>query len=177
MISSVSFNARACFTIAPDRIYRIELHKGAIYFLRTGGQFDLDRGLTQARGLEGIAAVLVLATGEALLRNHKKEELIARDPGTDPEALLGIHPHNSKLVPSDIARASLLPKKWFLALFRHHFGRLLLEPVHGERREYHFETLADVQTAYACLPPLLGDKLDMRIHWDENGSRFLPKNE
>jgi hypothetical protein len=44
MTHSVSFNARALFTWTPDRIYRVEVRNGRLYFLRVGGQFDLDRG-------------------------------------------------------------------------------------------------------------------------------------
>src|SRR5262245_31929112 len=114
MIGNISFNARACYTVAADRIYRIELHDGSLYFLRTGGQFDVDRGVPGA----GALPVMLLAAGEALLRAHKEEELIARDPSSNPEALLSIHPHNFKLGVGDIKRAALLPKKSLLALFR-----------------------------------------------------------
>lgn len=172
MSDSVSFNMRACFTLETDRIYRVELRDGFLYFLRVGGQFDLDRGIHQPAGLAG---VMLLAAGEALLRKHKKEELIARDPSRDPEELLGIHPHNFKLAPADIASATLLPKKPLLALFRPHFGRLVIERIDGKRQEYHFEKLNDLRTAYTHLPAPLGNKLDIRIHWNETGGRFLPK--
>src|SRR5688572_15545951 len=102
MADSISFNARALYTIAPDRIYRVELSNGCLYFLRIGGQFDLDRGKV-VPGVPGQApAVMILAAGEALFRKHKQEELIARDPTKDPDELLAIHPHNFKLLPSDI---------------------------------------------------------------------------
>src|SRR5262245_51949830 len=94
--SSISFNVRQLHTLAPDRIYRVELRNGAMYFLRVGGQFDVERGHTPgAPG--GLAAVMILAAGEAMFRKHKQEELIARDPDMDPEELLAIHPHNFKL--------------------------------------------------------------------------------
>lgn len=176
MIGSVSFNARACFTFAADRIYRIEIHNGSLYFLRTGGQFDLDRGLHEpGDGTGKLMAIMILAAGEALPRKHKREELIARNPSADPEELLGIHPHNFKLAPADIQRAVLLPKKWFLGLFRQHCGRLEIEPISSHRQEYHFESVADLQTAFAHLPALLEDKLDVRVEWDDNKGRFRTK--
>ena len=173
MSDSVSFNARACYTLAADRIYRVELRDGFLYFLRVGGQFDVDRGIHQPGGPGKIPAVMILAAGEALFRTHKKEELLARDPSREPEELLGMHPHNFKLAPADISRATLLPKKWFVALFRTHFGRLIIEHIDGKRQEYHFESLDDLRTASAHLPALLKNKLDMRIHWDGNKGRFI----
>src|SRR5262245_42246343 len=121
---STSFQARSIHTWAPDRIYRVELSDRAMYFLRIGGQFDLDRGRPSGVPGQG-AAVMILAAGEALFRNHKKEEYIARDPNQDPEAVLGIHPHNFKLTPADIQNASLLPKKWLLSFVRQHHGRMV----------------------------------------------------
>ena len=174
MTDSISFNARACCTTATDRIYRVELRNGFLYFLRIGGQFDLDRGIHQPAGAAG---VLLLAAGEALLRKHKKEEMVARDPNRDPEELLGIHPHNFKLGSANIASATLLPKKGFLALFRPHFGRLIIEQIDGNRQEFHFERLDDLRKAFEHLPALLGDKLDSRIHWDKNQGRFLAKKQ
>src|SRR5262249_27711565 len=104
---------------------------------------------------------------------HKKEELVARDPTKDPEELLRIHPHNFTLLPSDIKRATFLPKKWLLSLFRPHLGRLVIEQWDGKRQEYHLESLADLRAAFDHLPPLPGDKVDRRIRWHEEKQRFV----
>lgn len=173
MNDSVSFNARALFTVAADRIYRVEMRNGMMYFLRIGGQFDLDRGKI-APGVPGKApAVMILAVGEALFRTHKAEELIARDPTKDPDELVGIHPHNFKLAPSDIKQVTLLPKKWLLSFFRPHFGRLVIEQVDGKSQEYHLERLEDLQIAYKHLQVLLGDKVQARIRWDDQQRCFV----
>lgn len=163
MADSISFQVRACFRIQPDRMYRVELFEGALYFLCTGSQFDVDRGLRGPGGAGKVAAVMLLAAGEALFRSHKAEELRARDPNAHPADLVSIHPYNFKLAPSDIVRATLFPKRWFLALFRRHYGRLVIECADGSRNEYHFETREDLQIAEAHLPSVLSAKLVNRI--------------
>ena len=172
MSDSVSFNARALFTFVPDRIYRVELRNGVMYFLRIGGQYDLDRA-TVAPGAPGqLPALLILAAHEAMFRKHK-EEFRARDPSQDPEELLGIHPHNFKLPPADIQRVTFLPKKWLLSFVRPHFGRLVIEQMDGKSQEYHFERREDLQAALTHLTAALGDKVDSQIRWDEQKKDFV----
>ncbi len=120
---------------------------------------------------------MILAAGEALFRKHKQEEVIARDPNLDPKALLSIHPHNFTLAPSDIKRATFLPKKWFLSLFRPHYGRLVLDLTNGERWEFHFELPEDLRTALASLGGPLGNKLTKKVAWDEERQRFTKTDQ
>jgi hypothetical protein len=171
VLETVTFNARSVHTMVPDRIYRVELRGGSLYFLRVGGQFDLDRERIIVP--EHVPAVFLLAVGEALFRKRKQEELIARDANQDPEELLRIHPHNFKLTPADIRRATFLPKKWFLALFRRHFGCLVLELADGQRLEFHFEQPEDLRTAFEHLGGLLGGLLQREIVWDPEKGRFV----
>lgn len=154
------FSARALFTIGPDRIYRVEASDGRLYFLRTGGQFDADRGQGNPGG--GVM-MAVMATAEAGFRKHKKEELQARDPNRSPEELLAIHPHNYALAPDEVKTLTLLPKKWLLALFRPHVARIMLERTNGEKQEFHLEQPADLKTAQAVLPEFLGKKLRVEL--------------
>src|SRR5262245_11991469 len=102
---------------------------------------------------------MILAVNEALFRQHKKEELVARDPNQDPEAVLGSHPHNFKLIPADIQYATLLPKKWLLSFVRQHHGRMVLELTDGKRWEFHFERPEALQTALSGRSGVLGSKL------------------
>ena len=156
MPDPVSFNARAVFTFSPDRIYRVESRNGALYFLRVGGQFDRDRmGAPPGGGL--LPAVMMLAASKALSHKHEKAQLIARDPRQNPEELLTIHPDNFKLVPSEIKRATFLPKKWFPS-HGPHVGRLVIEQLDGKTQEYQFENAADLEAATEQLSALLGDK-------------------
>jgi hypothetical protein len=161
MSDPVSFNARAVFTFSPDRIYRVECRNSCLYFLRIGGQFDSDRlGPPPGGGL--LPAVMMLAASKALSHKHEKAQLIARDPGKDPEELLTIHPDNFKLLPSEIKSATFLPKKWFPS-HGAHVGRLVIEPLQGKSQEYQFEKIADLRTALEHLTALLGGKLVNQI--------------
>jgi hypothetical protein len=161
MSDPISFNARAVFTFSPDRIYRVESRNGCLYFLRIGGQFDTGSlGPPPGGGL--LPAVMMLAASKALSHKHEKAQLIARDPAGDPEELLTIHPHNFRLLPSEIKRATFHPKKWFPS-HGPHVGRLVIEQLDGKIQEYQFEKMPDLRTALDHLPALIGDKLDNHI--------------
>jgi hypothetical protein len=157
-----SFNARAAFRIEPDRYYRVELYNGCLYFLRVGGQFDLDRA-GSAPTNAGLLGVMLMA-GASIALNHKyqKAQLIARDPQKRPEELLTIHPHNFMLRPADIRRAKFLPqKKWFPSHGRN-VGRLVIETWDGKSQEYWFQESEDLNKAVQHLSALLGDRLESR---------------
>lgn len=172
MAEPFSFHARSIHAISPDRIYRVELSGEVMYFLRIGGQFDLDRLEHQGHGAGQVAAAMLLTVGEAMFRQHKREELLARDPNQHPETLLCLHPHNFKLRPVDIKRATFLPRKWLLSLFRRHYGRLVVELMNDERWEFHFESSDDLRTALERLPKMLGPKLTKNLVWDQQRQRF-----
>ncbi len=163
MTDSISFNARAVFRFSPDRIYRVELRNGCLYFLRIGGQFDTDRiraGTPPGAGL--LPTVMMLAASKAISHKNEKAQLIARDPSRDPEELVGIHPDNFRLLPSEIKRATFHPKKWFPS-HGPHVGRLVIEQLDGKSQEYQFEQVTDLQAAIKHLPALPGDKVDQHI--------------
>jgi hypothetical protein len=159
MTDSSSFNARAVFTFAPDRFYRVELRNGFLYFLRIGGQFDSDRirgGMPPGGGL--LPTVMMLAASKALSHKNEKAQLIARDPSQNPEELLSIHPDNFRLTPSEIKKATFRPKKWFPS-HGPHVGRLIIEQMDGKSQEYQFENDRDMDAAMKHLSQLLGEKV------------------
>jgi len=158
MPDPVPFNARAVFTFSPDRMYRVESRNSALYFLRVGGQFDRDRlGALAGGGL--VPALMLLAASKALSHKHEKAQLMARDPSQNPEELLTIHPDNFKLVPSQLKRATFLPKKWFPS-HGPHVGRLVIEQLDGKSQEYQFENAADLRAAIEQFSALVGNKVE-----------------
>lgn len=130
MADPITFRARSLHTFAPDRIYRVDIRQGAVYFLRVGGEFNLERASEVNEYT--ILAYALLGVGELLFRKHRREELLACDPHTDPEGLLTIHLHNFKLYPADVEHALLLPPRWYACL-RLHFGRLALTLADGTK--------------------------------------------
>jgi hypothetical protein len=175
MDEQIRFQARSIHVIAPDRIYRVELYDDALYFLRVGGQFDLDRGGQLVGGayeVIGLRAVLLILFGREAFFRKRQQELIARDITRDPATLLDIHPHNFRLTAADIERAAFLPKKRFLSLVRPHHGRLVLDLLDGERWEFHFERSDDLRTALTIVHRLLADKLTQMLAWDEQQQQF-----
>jgi hypothetical protein len=108
-------------------------------------------------------SLLMLAASKVLSHKHEKAQLIARDPARDPEELVGIHPDNFKLLPSEIKQATFHSKKWFPS-HGAHVGRLVIEQMDGKSQEYQFENMADLREAFEHLPALLGDKVHNHIH-------------
>ena len=155
-----SFTALAVFTIEQDRYYRVESRNGCLYFLRVGGQFDLDRAGSAPTNAGLLGVALMAGTSIALGHKHQEAQLIARDPRKDPEELLTIHPHNFKLLPGEIKRARFLPqKKWFPSHGRN-VGRLRLEKLDGTSQEYWFQEPEDLDKAVKAFSALLGNRLE-----------------
>jgi hypothetical protein len=158
-----SFAARAVFTVEQDRYYRVECRNGCLYFLRVGGQFDLDRAGPAPANAGLLGVVLMAGASTALGHKHQEAQLIARDPRKDPEELLTIHPHNFKLLPAEIKRARFLPqKKWFPSHGRN-VGRLRIEQLDGTSQEYWFQEADDLNKAVKQLSALLGDRLENNV--------------
>lgn len=155
-----SFTARAAFTFEQDRYYRVESCNGCLYFLRVGGQFDLDRAgsAPTSAGLLGVA--LMAGTSMALGHKHQEAQLIARDPRKNPEELLTIHPHNFKLLPAEIKQARFLPrKKWFPSHGKN-VGRLRIEKLDGTSQEYWFQEPDDLIKAVKAFSALLDNGME-----------------
>jgi hypothetical protein len=167
---AIVFLARSCHTIASDRIYRVEIHNRTLYFLRIGGQFNVERD-NPFKSEGHLAAGAILATGELLFRTHKHEEMQARDYDKHPDELLDIHPHNFKLTPSDIRSAVFLPKRWYACLREHH-GRLVFTLVDRTKWEFEFEELESLQVAFAGLGQALGPSAETEIEWNDRKARF-----
>ena len=87
---------------------------------------------------------------------------MARDPHQNPEELLTIHPDNFKLVPSQVKRATFLPKKWFPS-HGPHVGRLVIEQLDGKSQEYQFENAADPRAAMEQFSALIAGKVEKQI--------------
>lgn len=163
MTNPSSFTALAVFTIEPDRYYRVEVRNGCLYFLRVGGQFDLDRAGSVPTNAGVLGVMLMAGASTALGHKHQEAQLIARDPRKDPEELLTIHPHNFKLLPADIKRARFLPqKKWFPSHGRN-VGRLVIERQDGKSQEYWFQESADLNSAIQHLSALVGDRVENEV--------------
>jgi hypothetical protein len=157
-----SFTARAVFTIEQDRYYRIESRNGRLYFLRVGGQFDLDRAGSAPTNAGLLGVALMAGTSAALGHKHQEAQLIARDPRKDPEELLTIHPHNFKLLPEEIKQARFLPqKKWFPSHGKN-VGRLRIDKTDGTSQEYWFQESDDLNKAVKTLSALVGERVENR---------------
>jgi hypothetical protein len=140
--TGTSFQARLSRTLAADLPYRIEFSRGALYFLCLGGP----------AGRKG-----------------------APEPapsGQSPETLLASHAESFKLVPAQIKRIVFLPKRGGLVGLHAHVGRLSLETADGKEREFHFEQLANLATAYDYLPYWLPHRIETEIAWNEAGGQF-----
>jgi hypothetical protein len=155
--------------MAPDRIYRVQATKDAIYFLCVSNQFDAEREtpITIEQG-----AVFVLLSIVGALRKHRQEEQAAGDLSRDPEELLDLHPDNFKLVPAEVQEAVFLPPKWYSILRRHH-GCLFLRASDGRQWYLQFEELDEMRRAFHGLGSVLGSRLATKVTWDDSKNRFV----
>lgn len=160
MSNSSSFSALAVYTFEPDRYYRVESRDGCLYFLRVGGQFDLDRAGSVPSNAGVLGVLLMAGASTALGHKHQQAQFIARDPRKNPEELLTIHPHNFKLLPEDIKRAKFLPKKKWFPSHGRNVGRLVIERRDGTSQEFWFQESADLNSAVHHLSALAGDKME-----------------
>ena len=151
----VIFIARSCHTIASDRIYRVDIRDKTAYFLRIGGQFNIDRGAPIGAGYA--AAFAILGMGELLFRKHRKEEIASRDANSHPKDLLNLHPHNFRLTAAEIQEAVFLPPRWYSNL-RGDFGRLAIHVNHFTKWRFEFETFGDMLVAFLNLGSYLAQK-------------------
>ena len=168
MATANAFNARATFTIRMDRLYRVYVQDGALYFIRIGGQGGLELALVGGFGLLG-----GLAAGAIRRRTGggQKRKVLETDRQR-PEDLLPAHKENFRLYCSEVLESVIEPPAAFVS-HGVHVGRWqITRAPDGKKTSLQFEQLEDMRTALALLPPLLGVKLKVNVQWNEGKKRF-----
>ncbi len=98
-----AFNARFVSTFTPDRLYRVYIDRGEIFFIRIGGQGGMALGVASQFGLLG---GLVLQG----LKKRGNEQLATKTSELDrqhPSSQLSAHKHNFHSAATAIQVSSL----------------------------------------------------------------------
>jgi hypothetical protein len=173
MATPNAFNARATFALSADRLYRVYVKEGALYFIRIGGQGGLEMALVGGFGLLGGLAARAIKR-----RTDKgtKRKLLEMDQ-RPPQELLQVHKHNFRLYSNEVLESVIDPPAGF-AGHGPHVGRWQVTRVpDGKKTSLQFEQLEDMRTALALLPPLLGARLEVNVQWNEGKKRFEARKQ
>ncbi len=167
MLDTAAFNARATFTWEADRLYRVCIEDGALYFIRIGGQGGMNPAVAANFGLLG---ALVVGAAKSISERKRQERLAAQEQQR-PQDLLSAHKHNFRLSPSDVMDSSIEPAASALS-HGPNAGRWLLTQQDGKKWSLQFESVDDMQAALEVLPVLFGSRLRVNVQWNEKKKRF-----
>lgn len=170
---SDAFNTRAVYTWKPDRLYRVYISSGQLYFIRIGGQ-----GYALAQALELQLGPFGQMLGRSVQR-RSDEKLRKRVEETDripPEIRVREHAHNLRVGVEQIADSAILPPGR-MASHGPRFGRWNIGLRDGFEIKLQFEGLGEMQRALELLPPLLGNRLVVDVQWDELLGQYVKRAE
>jgi hypothetical protein len=168
-----AFNVRATYAWKPDRLYRVYVRSGQLYFIRIGGQ-----NWALAQALEMQLGPLGDALGRSV-RNRSDEKMRKRIEEADripPEIRVRDHAHNLRIGVEDILECEII-EPGRLASHGQRYGRWNIGLRAGKRMKLQFEVLEDMQCALDLLPAQLGDRLSVRVHWDDLLGRFVKRDD
>lgn len=164
-----AFNARLISTFGADRLYRVYLDRGELFFIRIGGQAGVAVGVAAQFGL----------LGAMVLKAHKKrsdEKLAARILDLDrqhPSAHLSGHKHNFHAATTAVRHSSLEPAA-AMGAHGEHFGRWRFQVQDGKEILLQLETLDDMRSAFELLPSL-GAVHASNVVWDSGRQKFTKR--
>jgi len=163
-----AFNARFVSNFTPDRLYRVTVERGEIYFIKVGGQGGLSLGVTSQFGILGVFI-------QRLLDRRREEKLAARVDGVDrmhPSSQLSAHKHNLHAAATSIETSSLEPPAKIPG-HGPHVGRWKLKLRDGKPMLFQLETFDEMRTAHELLPTL-GTSHRTNVVYDANKMKFVP---
>ena len=164
--NAAAFNARATFTWTSDRLYRIYVTDGKLFFVRIGGQGGMEMAVAGSFGMLG---ALFLHAAKSRSDRKQQSQLTVLDQ-QHPQELLCAHKHSFSLAPGDVVSSSIEPAS--VAMHGLHVGSWILSLLDGQKWTLQFEDLDDMRVALELLPPLLGSRLQVNAQWNEQKKRF-----
>lgn len=161
-----AFNARFTSTFTPDRLYRVYLERGEVFFIRIGGQGGGGRALAHQFGLlGGLVWKLIQKRVEA-----KFQARVARVDMRHPSMQIRAHKHNLRVAAPEFESSTLEPPK-AVAGHGEHYGRWLAKLRGRKPMTLQLETLEDMQRAVDLLPRFLPQHSNSVV-WNAAKNRF-----
>jgi hypothetical protein len=158
MKAECAFNARSVSTFGLDRLYRVYLRQGELFFIKIGGQGGAGAAVAMQFGLLGALAQSWLSERSARSLKQKLDQF----DRLDPRSLLGRDKNNFRLVPAEVVESSLEPA----AKLQMHGAHVGIWKLHLRNRTTYtlqFEEKGEMDRALAVLPTLLGKLLVVRV--------------
>ncbi|HKY32463.1 MAG TPA: hypothetical protein VJV23_08010 [Candidatus Polarisedimenticolia bacterium] len=161
-----AFHARFISTWTPDRLYRVYIDRGEIFFIRVGGQAGFAEGAALQLGLLGGFILRAIRRRNAARRAARAEELDRQHPS----AHLSAHKHNIHAAVSAVESSSLEPPA-ALGAHGEHFGRWKLTLRGSKPMLLQLETIEDMTAAHQALAGL-GAAHVSKVAYDPASGRF-----
>ena len=166
---SNAFNARYISNLSLDRLYRVYVERGEMFFIKIGGQAGVAVGVAAQFGVVG---AMVLRS----LKKRGDEKLalkISEQDRQHPSAHLSAHKHNFQTASTAVEHSSLEPPAT-IGAHGEHFGRWKLKLRDAKEMLFQFESLDDMRAAHALLP-FLGSAHVTNVVWDTAKNRFAKR--
>ncbi len=168
MSNRKAFTARLISMLSLDRVYRVYLTDGAVFFIRIGGQGGFARGIAAQFGALGALFLRATQKRSQADRMRKLEKLDM----THPSAHLSAHKHNFTVPVSEFEESVLQPPPALGGHGQHH-GRWVFKLRGQKPMTLQLETLEEMQAAYEILPNFLGGRHKTRVVWHAGKSMFI----
>jgi hypothetical protein len=142
-------------------MHRVIVSAGSLYFIRLGGLIsasDAGSGRSLFAQERAVAAVIGWFAKKTLDSGLSKIE------GTNPEQLVASSRKHFKVTPDEVIESTLDPPSMFSGE-RPSFARWKVTVRGRKRTIYEIEDRASLETALSLLPPLLGDKLKVKVKY------------
>lgn len=151
-----------------DRLYRIYVKDGRLYFIKVGGSRNQQAAMGAQLGLLGILLGYWLQK-----RDQKKtDQLLSDIHAVAPEQLVGTDKENCAFEQRQLSEISIEPASaWSGAKC----GRLFFRDPRGKKRRFIFEDVANAQAALQCLSEAMSGQLKVNAVWDERKQKFVKK--
>ena len=163
---SRAFNATLVSTFSPDRLYRIYVDRGEVFFIRIGGQNVVATALASHLGLLGIFIRRALKKRA----DAKLAMTIAELDRQHPSSHLAAHKHNLH-TPTTAIETSVLEPAAVMGAHGNHVGRWRLKLRESKEMLFQLETLEEMKAAHALLPTIGGLHVT-NVVWDPAKEKF-----
>lgn len=162
------FTIRLNSALSLDRIYRVYLDNAAAYFINVGSPSGVARAVGRQFGVIGRMLAESYERKQAVKRAEVAAELDREHPGI----LLARDKANFSLPFLQVESAVVEPAALFGG-HGPHVGRLTVRKRDGKDLRFQFEDLDEMRTALTGLQTLLGERLRMKVRWDDRKGEYV----
>lgn len=151
-----------------DRLWRVYVKDGKLFFIRVGGSKQQQAALGAQFGLLGMLIGMWLHKRDAKKTEQKLQEIHS----VPPEQLIAGEKENLEYEQRQLSEMSIEPSSFWGGA---KIGRLVFRDPAGKKRSLMFEDAASAQSAHAHLSGAMGQALKVNATWDDVKAKFIKK--